>query len=578
MNYANNSALRLKLEPWRARLTVLVLMLAFCTLIGRALYLQGLKNDFLQQKGEARYSRTIKLSADRGVVADRNGEPLAISTPVESIWVSPEDVQASPQQLRELSKRLNVDIRELRTKLKENKGRDFVYLKRQLPPEIAANVMKLKIPGVFQQREYRRYYPSGEVMSHLVGFTSVDDKGQEGMELAYQKVLAGKTGSRRVIKDRLGHIIEDVGSIHAPQQGKDLTLSIDAKLQYLAYRELKSAVEANKAKGGALVIIDAVTGEVLALVNQPDFNPNNRFNVTGAQTRNRTVTDIFEPGSTLKPFTVALGLASGKYHPETLMETASGTFTINSRTIRDTHPDGNLTVSQVIQKSSNVGAAKIALSLPPEEMWNLFNSVGFGSHPKSGFPGEATGKLRPFKTWRPIEQATMSYGHGISVSLLQLARAYTIFSSDGELRDLTFVKNNAPGTSKQVLPPEVARTMRYMLETVIQPGGTAPQAAIPGYRVAGKTGTAHKQEGRGYSANRYVSSFVGFAPVSNPRFIVGVVIDEPKGVHYYGGLVAAPVFSNVMGGALRMFSVPMDAPLQEAQRPLSSIPVVKEES
>jgi len=576
MNYANNSALRLKLEPWRARLTIILLMLVFASLAARAMYLQGLKNDFLQQKGEARYSRVIELSANRGMVADRNGEPLAISTPVESIWFSPDDVQITSQQLRQLSKLLSLDPTEVRDKLK-NDGRNFVYLKRQVPPELATQVMSLKIPGLFQQREYRRYYPAGAVMAHLVGFTSVDDTGQEGLELAYQNVLAGKPGSRRVIKDRLGHIIEDVGSIHQPQQGKDLTLAIDAKLQYLAYRELKAAVETNKAKGGALVAIDAVTGEVLALVNQPDFNPNNRGKVTGNQTRNRSLTDTFEPGSTLKPFTVALGLESGKYRPDTVIDTAAGSFTVNSRTIHDAHPDGNLTVAQVIQKSSNVGAAKIALSLPPEQMWSLFNSVGFGSQPKTGFPGEATGKLRPYKTWRPIEQATMSYGHGISVSLLQLARAYTVFATDGELRDLTFLKNGTPEPAKQVLSPETARTMRHMMETVIQPGGTAPLAAVPGYRVAGKTGTAHKQDGRGYSASRYVSSFVGLAPASNPRLIIAVMIDEPGGKQYYGGLVAAPVFSTVMGNALRMLGVPMDSPLHEAERPLSSIPVVKEE-
>ncbi|MES2355792.1 MAG: penicillin-binding protein 2 [Pseudomonadota bacterium] len=576
MNYANNSALRLKLEAWRARLLILVLMLAFVTLAVRAMYLQGLRNDFLQQKGEARYGRVIELSANRGMVADRHGEPLAISTPVESIWVSPDDVQISSPQVRELAKLLNLSVSEMREKLK-SEDRNFVYLKRQIPPELAAKVMNLKIPGVFQQREYRRYYPAGEVMAHLVGFTGVDDVGQEGLELAYQSLLTGKPGSRRVIKDRLGHIIEDVGSTRLPQQGKDITLSIDAKLQYLAYRELKAAVEANKAKGGALVALDAVTGEVLALVNQPDFNPNNRGKVTVAQMRNRTLTDTFEPGSTLKPFAVSLGLETGKYHPDTVIDTASGHFTINSATIRDAHPDGNLTVAQVIQKSSNVGAAKIALSLQPEQMWNLFNAVGFGTQPKTGFPGEATGKLRPYKTWRPIEQATMSYGHGIAVSLLQLARAYTIFTNDGELLDLTFIKSDVPASARQVLSPETARTMRQMMETVVQSGGTAPRAAVPGYRVAGKTGTAHKPDGRGYAAHRYVSSFVGLAPASNPRLIIAVMIDEPNGTQYYGGMVAAPVFSAVMGGALRMLNIPMDAPLQEAADPLSTIPLIKEE-
>ena len=586
MNYANNSSLRLKLDAWRARLMLVLLMMAFLVLAGRAVFLQGLHNGFLQQKGEARYGRVIQLSANRGMVADRHGEPLAISTPVESIWASPEDVEATPQQQRELGKLLNLGVAEVRDRL-NNGDRNFVYLKRQISPELASRVMGLKIPGLFQQREYRRYYPAGEVMAHLVGFTSVDEIGQEGLELAYQKWLTGKPGSRRVIKDRLGHIIEDVGSVRMPREGRDLTLSIDAKLQYLAYRELKTAVEVNKAKGGALVAIDVITGEVLALVNQPDFNPNNRGKVPGAQTRNRGLTDTFEPGSTLKPFTIALGLESGKYRPDTVVETAAGRLTIGRATIRDAHPDGNLTVAQVIQKSSNVGAAKIALSLEAEQMWRLFNGVGFGTIPKTGFPGEASGKLRPYKTWKPIEQATMAYGHGIAVSLLQLARAYTIFADDGNLHDLTFVKNSGAdsfgknrvaGASRPVISPGTARAVREMMEAVTQPGGTAPRAAVTGYRVAGKTGTAHKQEGRGYAHNRYVSSFVGLAPASNPRLIIAVMLDEPAGGQYYGGTVAAPVFSAVMGGALRMLGVPMDSPLRSAALPLSSIPVIKEES
>ena len=577
MNYANNAALRLRLEAWRARLMILLLMAAFVSLAGRALYLQSYKTDFLQQKGEARYGRVIKLLPNRGMVVDRNGEPLAISTPVESILASADELEITPQQLRDLAKLLNMSVGEIRGKLK-GEDRNTVHLKPQVPPELAAKVMELRIPGIYQEQEFRRYYPAGEVTAHLVGFTGRDNNGQEGLELAYQDWLTGKPGSRRVIRNRLGQIIEDVGSGRAPQQGKDLTLSIDAKLQYLAFRELKAAVDANKAKGGALVAIDALTGEVLALVNQPDFNPNNRGNVTGAKTRNRTVTDTFEPGSTLKPFTIAVGLESGKYHPDTLIETAAGQLTIGPATIRDAHPDGNLTLAQVIQKSSNVGAAKVALSLPAESMWKMFNGIGFGQQPKTGFPGEATGKLRPYKTWRPIEQATMSYGHGISVSLLQLARAYTIFANDGELRDLSFVKNSVPAPVRPVISADTAHAVRAMLELVTQPGGTAPRAAVPGYRVAGKTGTAHKQEGKGYSSSRYVASFVGLAPASNPRLIIAVMIDEPAGGGYYGGTVAAPVFSAVMGGSLRMLGVPMDSPLRDAALPLATIPEIKEES
>jgi cell division protein FtsI (penicillin-binding protein 3) len=576
MNYANNAALRLKLEAWRARLMILVLMGLFVILAGRALYLQGLHNDFLQQKGEARYGRVIELSANRGMVSDRNGEPLAISTPVESIWASPEDVEVTSQQAKELARLLGLAPADINAKLK-GAERSFVYLKRQISPELASRVMGLQIPGIFQQREYRRYYPAGEVTAQVVGFTGVDDQGQEGLELAYQNWLAGKAGSRRVIKDRLGHIIEDVESIKSPQEGRDLTLSIDSKLQYLAYRELKTAIDVNKAKGGELVAIDAVTGEVLALVNLPDFNPNNRNRVTGAQTRNRVITDTYEPGSTLKPFTIAAALEAGKVRPDTVIDTAPGTLKIGPATIRDAHTEGALTVAQVIQKSSNVGASKIALSLPAQTMWDLFHDAGFGQTPKTGFPGEAPGKLRPYKSWRPIEQATMSYGHGISVSLLQLARGYTVFASDGELRDLTFVKTNVPASSRQVISPETARAVRAMLELVVQPGGTAPRAQVPGYRVAGKTGTAHKPDGHGYSATRYISSFVGFAPASNPRLIIAVAIDEPSGSAYYGGTVAAPVFSDVMGAALRMLGVPMDSSLQSAALPLSSVPEVKEE-
>jgi cell division protein FtsI (penicillin-binding protein 3) len=576
VNYANNASLRLKLEAWRARLMIVVLLSLFATLAVRALYLQGLHNDFLRQKGEARYGRVIQLSANRGMVADRNGEPLAISTPVESIWASPDDVVTSAQQMRDLGQVLGMAPTEINARLK-GADRNFLYLKRQISPEIAARAMALKIPGIFQQREYRRYYPAGEVTAQVVGFTGVDDQGQEGLELAYQTWLAGKPGSRRVIKDRLGHIIEDVESIKVPQEGKTLTLSIDAKLQYLAYRELKAAIDEHKAKGGELVVLEAQTGEVLALVNLPDFNPNNRGKVTGAQTRNRVITDTYEPGSTLKPFTIAAALEAGKVQPDTAIDTAAGFLKIGPATIRDAHREGPLTVAQVIQKSSNVGASKIALSLPAETMWKLFRGVGFGQMPKTGFPGEAQGKLRPYRSWRPIEQATMSFGHGISVSLLQLTRAYGVFANDGQLPELTFVKSSAAASSQQVISPETAHAVRNMLELVVQPGGTAPRAQVPGYRVAGKTGTAHKPDGHGYSASRYISSFVGFAPASNPRLIIAVAIDEPSGSAYYGGTVAAPVFSDVMGSALRMLGVPMDSPSQSAAVPLTTIPEVKEE-
>jgi cell division protein FtsI (penicillin-binding protein 3) len=564
----------LKLPDGRARILLWLLLAWFLVLIARALYLQGLNNDFLRQKGDARYSRVIELTAHRGMITDRNGEPLAISTPVESVWVSPKDFEITPDRIRQLSKILEMKESDVKSRFTHSQ-RDFIYLKRQVPPETAARVMQVDAPGVFLQREYRRYYPAGEVVAHLLGFTGVDDNGQEGLELTYQDWLAGKPGSRHVIKDRLGRIVEDVESVRAPQDGHDLALSIDRKIQYLAYRELKAAVTEHKAKAGAIVVLDAKTGEILALANLPAYNPNNRAKLNRNSTRNRAVTDIFEPGSTMKPFTVAAVLEAGKLNSASPIQTESGTFTIGAATIRDTHPYGVLTVAQVIQKSSNVGAAKMALSLEPEYLWNAFDRLGFGKPPHAGFPGEAAGRLRPYKTWRPIEQATMSYGHGISVSLLQLARAYMVFAGDGEIRPVSLLKMDVPPTGKKVISAETSQAVRSMLEMVVMPGGTAPRAQVMGYRVAGKTGTAHKQEDGRYAADRYVASFVGLAPTSNPRLIVAVMIDEPSNGDYYGGAVAAPVFSQVMSGALRLLSVPPDAPIGTILPPEAS-PEVKE--
>jgi len=565
----------LRLPVWRMRILAILLLLWFFGLFGRALFLQGLNNEFLRQKGDARTNRVVEITAHRGMITDRHGEPLAISTPVEAVSVSPRDLEITPEKLSLLAGLLEMDKNELRKRMNQPQ-RDFVYLKRQMPPEHAAKVMELGIPGVFLQHEYRRYYPSGEVVAHLLGFTGIDDNGQEGLELAFQESLSGKPGSRLVIKDRLGHIVEDVESIRAPQEGRDLVLSIDRKLQYLAYRELKAAVEAHKAKAGTIVAIDAKTGEILALANLPAYNPNNRIKLNRSNTRNRVVTDIFEPGSTMKPFTVAAALEAGIIKPDTPIQTAAGSLTIGSATIHDSHPSGNLSVSGVIQKSSNVGAAKIALSLPPEKLWNMFNQAGFGSLPKSEFPGEATGKLRPFKTWHPIEQATMSYGHGISVSLLQLARAYMLFANDGEIKPISLVKLEAPKAGTQVISKASARAVRAMLELAVLPGGTAPRAQVMGYRVAGKTGTAHKQENGRYLEDRYVASFVGLAPASDPRLIVAVMIDEPSNGQYFGGAVAAPVFSHVMAGALRLLSVTPDAPTNDILMPPEGAPEIKE--
>jgi len=554
----------------------MLLLAWFAALAGRALYLQGLHNDFLQQKGESRYSRVIELSATRGRIVDRNNEPLAISTPVESVAASPADMEMTSDELKRLARLLETDVAELGRKLADTR-RDFVYLKRQLPPEEAAKVVALGLPGIFLQREYRRYYPASEVTAHVIGFTDVDGRGQEALELAFERSLAGQPGNRRVIKDRLGHIVEDIESVRAPRDGQTLRLSIDARIQYLAYRELSSAVAAHRARAGGIVVLDVTTGEVLAMANVPSYNPNNRGKFDPRRTRNRAVTDIFEPGSTLKPFTAAAALEAGVFQPESVIQTAPGVLTIGNRTIHDAHPQGAITVAQVIQKSSNIGAAKIALALKPETLWSLFNRVGFGVPPRSGFPGEGSGKLRAAASWRPIEQATMSYGHGISVSLLQLAHAYLIFATDGKLKPVTLVRREAAAESVQVISASTARAVRHMLELAVQPGGTAPRAQVTGYSVAGKTGTAHKLDGRSYAATKYVSSFVGIAPASRPRLVVAVMIDEPSAGQYYGGVVAAPVFSRVAAGALRLLAVTPDAPVDQVMPPPSDVPEIKEE-
>jgi cell division protein FtsI (penicillin-binding protein 3) len=466
-------------------------------------------------------------------------------------------MDATPEKLAQLARVLETTPKALAKKLDE--ANDFVFLAKQVPPELAERVAALKIKGVHDQNEYRRFYPTGEMVSHIVGFTGDRDVGQEGIELTQQEWLGGKPGSRRVLINRRGEVVEDVESIRAPQPGRDLALSIDARLQYLAFRELKSAVEKNRAKAGGLVILDAQTGEILALANWPTYNPNARNRVARDKMRNRALTDVFEPGSTLKPFTIAAALESGTVRPDTVIQTAPGSLTIGPNTIHDAHAAGALSVEQVIQKSSNVGAAKIALSLPSATLWQMLSDTGFGTAPNTGFPGEVAGRLRPAKTWKPIEQATMAYGHGISVNLVQLARAYTVFASEGQLKPATLFKAGSSVAGRPVMKSETALAVRHMLELAVQPGGTAPKAQVPGYRVAGKTGTAHKLEGRGYT-NKYVSSFVGLAPASSPRLIVAVMIDEPSAGAHYGGEVAAPVFSTVMGSVLRTLGVPPDAP------------------
>lgn len=546
-----------KLPAWRRRLLLSLVLLGFLALVGRGFYLQGMQKEFLQKKGDARYSRVITLPAHRGKIVDRNNELLAISSPVESIWASPADVVINQKQKLALIDLLKLKPEEFDQKIANTK-REFVYIKRRISPHLAAQVLALEIPGVFMQREYKRFYPAGEVAAHVVGFTGIDDEGQEGFELAKNDVLSGKSGSRRVIKNRKGHIVEDLEAVKVPQDGHDLVLSIDRRIQYIAFRELSKAVEKFKAKAAAAVVLDARTGEVLAMVNLPTYNPNNPVNISG-KTRNRVITDIFEPGSTLKPITGAAAMEFGDYTPETKIQTAPGSMKIGATTIHDAHTYGVLTVAQVIQKSSNVGAAQMALSLRKEALWSTFNQLGFGAPTRVGFPGEVSGKLRNYKTWRPIEQATMSFGHGISMTLLQLARAYTVFANEGELKPVSLLKLKEVPVGHQVFSAKVANDMKDMLELVVQPGGTALRAQVAGYRVAGKTGTAHKLGPSGYEKSKYVGSFVGLAPASNPRLIMAVMIDEPASGEYYGGIVAAPVFSAVMVDALRMLSVPNDA-------------------
>ena len=562
--FTESPVLQLALQGWRSRTVGLLLMAAFLVLVMRGFYLQVINNDFLQEKGDSRYRRDIEVSASRGKITDRNGDLLAVSTPMKTIWAIPGDARtmAVPQK-QQLATLLGMNVQELDGKLATDKT--FVFVKRQVPPETADRIAALKLPGVHQENEYRRYYPTGEMTAHIVGFTGVDDKGLEGVELAFQQSLLGHSGNRTVIRDRRGNIVEDVGATKPPQDGKDVRLALDSKIQYIAYSQLKAAVEANKAKAGGAIVIDVRNGEILALANWPTYNPNNRQTLSGAQLRNRAITDTFEPGSVMKPFTVALALEKGHVRYDTVINTAPGHLTIGTATISDAHPHGALTVAQVIQKSSNVGTAKIALTFQPKEMWEMFDGVGFGQVPNLGFPGEVVGRLRPWKSWRPIEQATMSYGHGIAVSLIQLAHAYTVFARDGELIPLSLVRmDDAPVRGVRIFSPQTMGEVRSMLEMAVQPEGTAPKARVPGYRVGGKTGTAYKVEG-GVYAKKYVASFVGIAPIGDPRLVVAVMIDEPSAGAHFGGDVAGPAFSQIAGGALRTLGVLPDAPLQVAE-------------
>ena len=564
VTFNHNPLLKRELPMWRPRFLLLALLAGSLTLTGRALYLQGVNNDFLQAKGESRYARTLEIPATRGRITDRHGDMLAVSTPVRSVWAMPSDAKLEPAQARELARMLEMDVHELNDK--HATQRDFVYLKRQLSPELAQRIADLKLPGIHEQKEYRRYYPGGEVSAHILGFTNVEDRGQEGIELAFEKQLAGAPGLRRVIKDRRGQIIEDVTAVRPPREGEDIALAIDGKIQYLAWSALRDTMEQHKAKAGAAVVIDTRSGEILALVNAPTFNPNNRSNLTGEQLRNRVFTDSFEPGSVMKPFIAGLALERGKVKPTTMVDVSAGRMTIGTATISDSHRHNKpMTVAEVIQKSSNIGTVKLAQYFSPTEMWQLFDDLGFGTPLNLGFPGETGGRLRPAKSWKPIEQATMSYGHGISVSLIQMARAYLTFARDGELVPLSLTRvDGEVSNGRRIFSVETARAVRAMLESVTQTGGTATKAQVAGYRVGGKTGTALKIENGRYT-KRYIASFVGFAPVSNPRLVVAVMIDEPSAGSYYAGTVAGPLFSRVMEASLRSLGVAPDAPLTPLQ-------------
>ncbi len=527
-------------------------------LLFRAVDLQVLNKEFLQDHGDARALRIVKIPAHRGMITDRNGESLAISTPVNSIWAVPRKVMAANSKLDQLAEYLQMDEEELTSILNDRIGRQFVYLKRHVVPALAEQVMSLDIPGISSQKEYRRYYPAGEVTSHVLGFTNIDDSGQEGLELAFDSWLKGSPGSKRVLKDRLGRIVENIESITTPDPGNQLVLAIDRRVQYLAYRELKIAVNHHKARAGTLIVLDVKTGEIIAMVGQPSYNPNNRTGLKSGHYRNRALTDVFEPGSTLKPFTIATALESGLYDLKTTIDTRPGTFKVGGHIIRDHRDYGVIDLATVIKKSSNIGASKIALSLEPLDLWSMLTNVGFGQATGSGFPGEASGYLNPYNNWSEVEQATMAFGYGISVTALQLVQAYIPFATDGMMLPISFLKVTEPVSASRVFSTKVARQVRAMLETVVQKGGTGHKALIEGYRVAGKTGTVHKTTDGGYSEDRYLSLFAGMAPASNPRLIAVVIIDEPKGDQYYGGLVAAPVFSKVMAGALRLLDIPPD--------------------
>jgi len=543
----------------RVTLVSVFFALLAVSLVARAIQLQVFNKDFLNQQADTRHLRTEKIAAHRGNITDRNGEPLAISTPVDSVWANPQELASAVDSVPKLAHVLETDPQTLMRRITSSMNKEFIYLKRHLSPEDAAEALALNLPGVNVQREYRRYYPAGEVTGHLVGFTDIDDDGQEGLELAFNHWLAGESGAKRVLKDRLGRSVENVESIRPAHDGKDLRTSIDLRIQYLAYRSLKAAIQKYNAESGSIVVLDVRTGEVLAIVNQPSYNPNDRSQYSAERYRNRAITDIFEPGSSIKPLVVAAALESGDYRPSSVIDTAPGYVVVGPKTIEDSHNLGRVSLTTILARSSNVGVTKLAMTLEPDQLWGVMTHFGLGALTASGFPGESAGLLTNYNHWRPINQATLAYGYGVSVTPLQLAQAYSVLGSDGLLRPISLVALDTPVQADRVLSKDSAAAVRRMLEEVVRPGGTGTKAAVAGYRIAGKTGTAWKFAAGGYSKDKYISIFAGLAPASDPRLAAVVVIDEPGGDLYYGSDVAAPVFADVMSESLRLLAIAPDA-------------------
>ena len=543
----------------RVTLVGALFVLAALTLLGRSVQLQVLDKDFLNRQADSRHLRTEKISAHRGSITDRNGEPLAISTPVDSVWANPGKLAAAVDDVPQLAKALGLDPQRLMRRITRNMDKEFLYLQRHLNPDQARKVMGLKLPGVNVLREYRRYYPAGEIAGHLVGFTDIDDHGQEGLELAFNHWLSGESGAKRVLKDRLGRSVENVESIRPPHHGRDLRSSIDLRLQYLAYRSLKAAIQRHKAESGSIVLLEIQTGEVLAMVNQPSYNPNDRSQYLAERYRNRAITDIFEPGSSIKPLILAAALESGQYNPSSYIDTSPGFVIVGPKKIEDRRDLGRISLTTVLARSSNVGATKIAMSLQPDQLWGAMKQFGLGSMTASGFPGESAGLLTHYNHWQQISQATLAYGYGVSVTPLQLAQAYAALGNDGRLRQVSLVALDEPAKSERIVSTGTASAIRQMMEEVVRPGGTGTKAAVPGYRVAGKTGTAWKFSAGGYSEDKYLSIFAGLVPASDPKLAAVVIIDEPHGDLYYGSDVAAPVFSEIMTESLRLLAIPPDA-------------------